>query len=221
MTAKKGNFFIMQRDYASNMVFNSKEPWCEPRCWENLIELANFERSTFPYEKKYHTIQRGQVATVLSALAKRWRWKYRSQVRDFLKKLELHQMIEVDTSKNFTLITIVNYDRYQFPSKVDEPTEINKGTFETHNRTKAQMEFQKLKAAYPSGMVDVKNAMQIFGEQRLYEKTAEIISSVETWKGCDNWQRGYAPKLSNFLADELYTQQPPKAKEVKNEEIPF
>ena len=210
MSLKQGNFFVMQRGYASNMVFDDKEKWCEPRCWENLIELANFEKSTFPFKGRYYQIQRGQVATTLDALKRRWRWRNRSRVSSYLKKLELHQMISVCTESGFTLITIVNYDNYQFGSKERfEEKEIEHPIFD---RTKADMEFQKLKKVYPDGRVDKRAAFKFFSETKLYESTEQIVGSIENWKACDDWQEGFAPKLSNFLKDELYTQQPPKGK---------
>jgi hypothetical protein len=44
---------------------------------------------------------------------------------------------------------------------------------------------------------------------REQEWVDEILAGIEKWKRSDRWNRGYINELKNFLADEIYRQEPP------------
>jgi hypothetical protein len=64
-------------------------------------------------------IKRGQFMTSQVKLAKRWKWS-RAKVQRFLNGLKTVQQIEHQTSTQYSLITICNYERYQSPEKESE-----------------------------------------------------------------------------------------------------
>lgn len=91
--------------------------WLNPqhlRAWLYLLFEAAWEPKTIPWGKNETvTLERGQVATTIRKLMGRWGY-YAEATLDFLKVLEAQGMITRQTSSKMTIITIVNYDKYQF-----------------------------------------------------------------------------------------------------------
>lgn len=76
-------------------------------------------------------VKRGQYLTSLSKLAKEFNWKSTYKVRTFLKKLEERKKIKMEITKDYTLITILDYDCQKQPktTKINQFTEYaNKST---------------------------------------------------------------------------------------------
>ena len=80
--------------------------------WIDLLLLANYKDGSILVRGNLIPIKRGQVGWSEVALAKRWKWS-RDKVRRYLTRLsDSGQIIQ---QKNFvsTVLTIVNYDKYQ------------------------------------------------------------------------------------------------------------
>lgn len=90
--------------------------WLNPqhlRAWLYLLFEAAWEPKTIPWGKNETvTLRRGQLATTTRKLMGRWGY-YAEATLDFLKVLEAQGMITRETSSKMTIITIVNYDKYQ------------------------------------------------------------------------------------------------------------
>src|SRR5210317_1233173 len=84
--------------------------------------LANWQTGSFRKRGVKITVKRGQLARSKLELADRWRWS-RGKVTRFLDELESDQQILQQTSKLTTLISIINYDRYQSDGTTDEATD--------------------------------------------------------------------------------------------------
>ena len=87
--------------------------------WIDLLLLANHKNVKIAFDGKLIVVERGQHITSIRKLATRWNWST-NKVTRFLDLLASDQMIirESDTKK--TLITIVNYDVYQFSEDTNE-----------------------------------------------------------------------------------------------------
>ena len=83
------------------------------RVFFHLVATVNWK------EKKWHgvTVKRGQIITTVASLADQLNYSTQ-QIRTALKNLQLTGEIKVESHKNkFTIITIVNYGKYQENNK--------------------------------------------------------------------------------------------------------
>ena len=82
--------------------------------WIDLIFLATWQdEKEFFFGKGLVIAKRGQYPTTTRALMKRWNTNNHI-VTDTLKLFELAGMISVDRKRNWMVITICNYEKYQF-----------------------------------------------------------------------------------------------------------
>lgn len=90
--------------------------WEEPRrlrAWLYLLFEAAWEPRTIPWGKDESvTICRGQIATSIRKLNGRWGYCTETTLA-LLKLFEEQGMITRETSAKRSLITIVNYEKYQ------------------------------------------------------------------------------------------------------------
>ncbi|MCM1297267.1 MAG: hypothetical protein NC311_17135 [Muribaculaceae bacterium] len=89
--------------------------WLDPkrlRAWLYLLFAAKWEPCTVTFGKDTIELKRGQIATTTRRLMGRFDY-YSKATLDFLKVLEKEGMITCEKSSKLTIITIVNYDKYQ------------------------------------------------------------------------------------------------------------
>lgn len=115
-----GNWYRMQRGWQSHPVFR-QEPYSERDAWIWLVDTAVFapEGKRTVINLKPIFLMRGQVCFGLRFLAEKWGWNL-GRVHRYLKRLKKHDMIWTDTTTGQTVITIRNYDKYQFMPKGTE-----------------------------------------------------------------------------------------------------
>lgn len=89
--------------------------------WIDLLLLANHRDAEIIFDYKPMTIKRGQYLTSVRRLSARWSWS-KNRVLKFLKLLESLQMIERQSNKQRTLLTIVKYEVYQCSQDTDKDT---------------------------------------------------------------------------------------------------
>lgn len=77
-----------------------------------LVARAAWKPVPFDINGKVIIIERGQLCTSRSLLAKAWGWSP-SAVERFLTRLKTEQMIEQATGQGKSIITICNYEKYQ------------------------------------------------------------------------------------------------------------
>ena len=112
--------------------------WLNPkhlRAWLLLLFEASWEAKTIPWGKQESiTIQRGQLVTTIRKLMGQWGY-YAQATLDFLRVLEAQGMITRQSTSKMTIITIVNYDRYQLWDEYGEPDSKQKSK---HNKIKEE-----------------------------------------------------------------------------------
>ena len=115
------------------------EPFTRTMAWFDLLLMANYKPSFIYVRGNRVNIGIGQIAMGLDKLAQRWRWS-RGKVERFLNELEIDKQIVMQKSFVTTLISIVNYERYQQNSEADEQADK-----EADNKADSQADREALK----------------------------------------------------------------------------
>jgi hypothetical protein len=121
------------------------------QAWIDLLILANHETGCIRKRGILVYIDRGQVGYSEDTLSIRWKWS-RGKIRRFLKELEsnnqiIHSISEKTVQKNSSvssLITIVNYDKYQL-NDTEDSTEDGRKTDGRRYRNKNEKNEKKRK----------------------------------------------------------------------------
>ena len=110
---------------------NKNHEFCDGLAFIHIMTFANHTTGEKIVNKKKVIVKRGQYLTSLSKLAKEFNWKSTHKVRIFLKKLEECKKIKMEITKDYTLITVLDYDCQKQPktTKINQFTEYaNKST---------------------------------------------------------------------------------------------
>ena len=102
----------IHRQIKENWIWKSEEPFDKRSAWIDLLLTVNHKNKRIPFENGFIEIERGQTLTSIKQLAERWKWS-RHKVSDFLDQLERDTMIVQVRDTRKTLVSIVNYDKYQ------------------------------------------------------------------------------------------------------------
>lgn len=106
-------YIKLDREIQSHWVWeNDGEPYSKGQAWVDLIMLANYKDNKTIYKGEVITCKRGDVNLSITTLAERWRWG-RKKARTFLNALESDGMVVVSGTNRRTIITLVNYSKYQ------------------------------------------------------------------------------------------------------------
>lgn len=96
------------------------EPFSKGQAWIDLLIYAHFsyEPKKIEIKGKIYVLQRGQQARSELTLSKKWMWS-RGKTRRFLARLETDKMIVQHPDNKTSIITILNYDKYQKKQTAD------------------------------------------------------------------------------------------------------
>ena len=118
--AKKRGYFILYRDIYSSPVFKNL---LQASCWIYFISSASHRDVTLKFLDSDVFIKRGEAIMPLRVTAKRFGMTY-SEMRSFILRLVRRKMITTRTthlqptsdhkSRKVTLISLVNYDKFQY-----------------------------------------------------------------------------------------------------------
>lgn len=110
--------------------------------WLDLLLLANYTDKKMLYKGEVITCKRGDVNLSMSELAKRWRWS-RKAVKHFLRVLENDKMVTTRVSTTRTVITLVNYEKYQLENVEGSNQGINEGNNKGSNEGNTTKQINK------------------------------------------------------------------------------
>jgi hypothetical protein len=106
--------------------------------WNWLMFAAAYKPHRYRAGSIVVNLERGQLAHSLRYMGKAWRWP-EPNVRRFLKRLKGEGMISAATDAGITLITICNYDPYQFAGRgSDAVSDAPLGAQATHQRRRKE-----------------------------------------------------------------------------------
>jgi DNA replication protein DnaD len=111
----------MFRCIEDNILWRTNEPYCKRAAWQDLILLANHDDNDFILGNQKMVVRRGQHWTSIKKLEQRWGWSEK-KVKSFLQLLETENMIYLETTNRGSMITLVNYGKFQdFNPRKGEP----------------------------------------------------------------------------------------------------
>lgn len=105
-------WIALYRQIRDSWIWKNNEPFDKRSAWIDLLLTVNHKSKKIPFENDFIEIERGQTLTSIKQLAERWKWS-RHKVSDFLNQLEQDTMIVQVRDNRKTLVSIVNYDKYQ------------------------------------------------------------------------------------------------------------
>ena len=118
--AKRSGYFLVYRDIWRNPVFKNL---LQASCWIYFISSASHQDKTLRFLENDIFVRRGEMIMPLRVTAKRFGMTY-SEMRSYILRLVRRKMITTRTAqlnhcgnhknRKVTLISLVNYDKYQF-----------------------------------------------------------------------------------------------------------
>lgn len=112
-----------------------KEPFTRGQAWVDMLLLANHKDDYIRIRGNRIEVKRGQLAWSEISLSARWAWS-RGKVRRFLAELEskMEQKIVQQKTRVTSLITILNYEKYQGGGTTNGTTDGQQTVQQTDNR---------------------------------------------------------------------------------------
>lgn len=118
-----GYWIKVYRKIRETAIWATNEPFDYRSAWIDLIMEANVKPNVIVYKGQTIKIKRGEYYTSIRKLSIRWHWS-KDKVNRFLKTLIKLDMVRKHKDvRCATLLTIVNYDDYQYAtdSNKDRP----------------------------------------------------------------------------------------------------
>jgi hypothetical protein len=143
---QEGWIKLYRSSFENRLYFD--EPFTRFQAWIDLLLLANHKDGSFFKRGNIVKVPRGTVARSMKELADRWQWS-EAKVSRFINFLESEYIKQVKAQKSnvTTLITILNYDRYQINEGAELRTNVstNDAQTTTYKNVKNDKEDNKIK----------------------------------------------------------------------------
>lgn len=88
------------------------KPYSPGQVWVDILLMANYADKKVPFDGGFFEVKRGQFVTSFRKLGMLWGWS-RTKVINFLTNLENDNKIAVFSDTKKTVITVINYDKWQ------------------------------------------------------------------------------------------------------------
>ena len=118
MVEMKG-YAAIHRKIKSNWIWQDK-PFSKGQAWIDMILKANHAEKKMNTKGGFVTIKRGQFARTEQGLADDFGWS-RGKVRLFISSLKKDNMLAQEKAQGLTILSICNYDEYQFNENEKSP----------------------------------------------------------------------------------------------------
>ncbi len=146
------------------------ERFTRGQAWIDLLLSANHQDRQARLGDHIITVKRGQVLVSQRQLTRRWGWA-RNTIARFLRVLKLDQMLSLEVSHGpeggYTLITILNYERYQGSDEdADEGTLSHDLSHERDTKGTRLEPYSRIK----EGKKEKEPPPSVFNEQIFWEK---------------------------------------------------
>lgn len=117
MAANKG-WICLHRSIQESSIWNNDEPFDRRSAWIDLILSANHEDREIMFDSHVRIVKRGQLITSVRKLSEKWSWSEKRTLK-FLRLLEEAKMISKNSDNRATLLTVLNYAKYQDLSAIE------------------------------------------------------------------------------------------------------
>ena len=102
----------IHRKLQDNPIWASSKPFDDRSAWIDLLLMANHKDCEIQIGCQMLTVRKGQRFTSIRKLAEKWNWSA-NRVKRFLDMLSSAGMLYKDSTHGGTLLTIVNYGKFQ------------------------------------------------------------------------------------------------------------
>ena len=116
-----GGWIKISTDIAKHWIWNDAE---RLKWWIDILFMASWRENKQLVGKQLVSLRRGQLIASISFLCKRW-GRSRSMVEPFLTLLHEEGMISKEVGNNVSIITVLNYEKYQANNGTDANTHID------------------------------------------------------------------------------------------------
>lgn len=103
-------------------IWDDDEPFDRRSAWMDLVMMVNYESKRVVFNGKSITVKAGQRITSIRKLSERWHWS-KDRTQRYLQLLETEGMLIKESDNRRTLLTIVNYEKYQGQCDSDKDTD--------------------------------------------------------------------------------------------------
>jgi hypothetical protein len=187
MSDRLEGWFAVDRKSISHPFFKRSER-SEYEAWVWLIAHAAWKETHHYVNGKRHDVKRGELFTTLRELQSAWMWPSDKKVRGFLKRLNDERMIDAETSRGKTQITICNYSLYQDIGRKKDAEIAEKSP--TKGQAKDALKEQTKQTNQISNKLDIK------------KDTKKVSRFDEFWEAFDD-KRGKANALKVWKSKKL------------------
>lgn len=212
----------------------SGEKFTKGQAWVDMILMANHKDKTFFIRGNEVKVKRGQIARAERTFCEKWGWS-RGKVRRYFEWLETRHQIVQQKSKLISILTLVNYNKFQQNGTSDSTTDgpqtvqqtdqnnnVNKDKNDkkdTITKDKKTIDhFELFWKAYPK-KVAKKVAYQSYSKiSQSKEQLQIILKAIEEQKQSIDWTKDdgqFIPHPATWLNQGRWTdelQKPPKPK---------
>jgi hypothetical protein len=102
---------LLHRKLFENKLWTA-EPFTKGQAWIDIFANANHQDGSFWVRGNEVMVKRGQIGWSELTMCKRWGWS-KNKTRRFLKWLETEQQIKQQKTFITTIITVLNFEKYQ------------------------------------------------------------------------------------------------------------
>ena len=166
----------------TNNRFWTSEKFSRGQAWVDLLMFANYKPTKIIIRGITVNLKRGQLAWSTISLARRWQWSEK-KVKSFLSELEKEQMLTSRKSNLTTLITIINFGRYQenVRAKDEQKSEQKDEQKDEQKFKKTSEQNQTIKTRLSSAFhnPDAEQNLDEKDEQKDDQKNGENADSIE------------------------------------------
>jgi len=121
----------LHRKIREHPLFKEKRSFSKFEAWIYLLLRANYRENQFLLGNIVITVDRGCLLTSIKDLAETWKWS-RTKSKNFLEFLQNEKMILFESTTKYTMIEILNYEKYQQIQSKDFDENLDKNESEEH-----------------------------------------------------------------------------------------
>lgn len=167
--------------------------------WLDILFMAAWKDRKQLVGKQLVALRRGQFIASLSFLCKRW-GRSRSMVEPFLNLLQEEEMISKEVGSNISIITVLNYDKYQAnnSTEIGAYLEAPKNSYKSDKYNNSDAHLDAHPDAHPDAHLDATREEYIDSkDNNIYN----ISSSLRSDDNSDKMSEEQSPKidLSKFI----------------------
>lgn len=122
----------LHRQIMDNPLYKQKRKFSKFEAWIDILLSVNHREGKVLIDYSVETVNRGEFITSEVKLANKWNWD-RKTVRKFLTLLQQEEMILKSSTKRWTSITVINWDKYQLDGQ-EVGQEVGQGVGQDRDR---------------------------------------------------------------------------------------